>query len=61
MKKDGRCSTRLLPDHGQLAVGRKVTARNYEAPTLQKRAVLSAITSEDTGKGISPIIGDGVT
>jgi hypothetical protein len=46
MKHDKLGYAQLTSDRGELSEERPVAPKNYEAPTLVKRAVLSAITSE---------------
>jgi hypothetical protein len=47
MKQDRSGDTHLTSDRRELSKGSNATPKNYQAPTLLKRAVLSTITSED--------------
>ena len=47
MKQDRPGNAHPSSDRRELSEGRNTAPKNYQAPTLLKRAVLSTITSED--------------
>lgn len=47
MKQDRPSNAHLTSDRREPSKARDAAPKNYQAPTLLKRAVLSAITSED--------------
>jgi len=57
MKRQDQNSPLTCLERSRLAAATGASQRQYQAPTLVKHAILSAITSED-GKGVSGITQD---
>ena len=55
--KDDQDSALICLERSRLSAAAGAAQRKYQAPTLVKHAMLSAITSED-GKGVSGITQD---